>query len=71
METLRNPMDVHIIQDKLCELRGDSVWVQAVREGAVKNISSTIRMIKSQAKDNRSLVANMIGEELLTKIENF
>jgi hypothetical protein len=38
-----------------------------LREGRLKDV---IKMIKSQATDNRLLMANIIGEDLLKEIEN-
>jgi hypothetical protein len=38
-----------------------------LREARLKDV---IKMIKSQAADNRPLMANIIGEDLLKEIEN-
>lgn len=66
---LRNPMDIHKIQDKLAELPGKSLFAQAVRDNARQDINGVILMILSQARDNKKLVAEIIGEDLLTEIE--
>lgn len=41
--------------------------VKGIREHKVKEV---LQMIKDQAQDNRKLVAEIIGEKLLTQIEN-
>lgn len=58
------------IQDRIAKLPGNSLFVQACRDNARKDIDGVILMILSQAKDNRNLVACIIGEKLLTEIEN-
>ena len=46
-----------------------SVFAEAIRNGCSDNLNSVIRMIKDQANDNRAMVAEMVGEELLRRIE--
>ena len=46
-----------------------SVFAEAIRKGCCENLNAVIQMIRSQAKDNRTLVAEIIGEDLLAKIE--
>lgn len=58
------------IQGKLMTLRDESIFADAVRAGSVKDLKGTLKMIIEQSKDNRVAVAGMIGEELLSQIEN-
>ena len=58
------------IQDRIAELPGNSLFAKTCRDNARKDIDGVILMILSQAKDNRKLLAEIIGEELLTEIEN-
>lgn len=58
------------IQGKLMTLRDESIFADTVREGSVKDLKGTLKMIIEQSRDNRESVAGMIGEELLSQIEN-
>ena len=50
--------------------RAKSVFVDSILLGLeYGNIQDVITMIQMQARDHRSLVSEMIGEELLGKIE--
>lgn len=71
--TLRNPMLIHTIQDRLIALAShDSMWVQMMAQGALDGkTKQVVREIQEQARDNRELVAGMIGENLLKDIEIF
>lgn len=49
----------------------NSVFAIAIIRGIKENkANEVIQMIKEQAQDNRNLVAEIIGEKLLTQIEN-
>lgn len=67
---LRNPAEVHIIQDKLISLKGESIFAHSVRIGAKNDLNECLKMILSQAHDNRLLVSKLIGERLLKEIES-
>jgi len=71
---LRNPMELHIIEDGLLKVteNSNSMWMIAIRQGLEKRkLLSVICQIRSDASDNRRMVIEMIGEDLLNKIENF
>ncbi len=53
----------------LMGIQHQSVFAEAIRNGAKDNPKACIAMIKSQAHDNRALVAEIVGEELLGRIE--
>jgi len=57
------------IQKELLSLTDPSIWAKSIRAGAKEDYTGCIKMIISQAKDNRKLVSKIIGEELLSKIE--
>lgn len=65
----RNPAEVLIIQDELMDIKGGSIFADAVRIAAKNDLNGTLKMILSQAKDNRVVVAGVIGNRLLTQIE--
>lgn len=71
-DTLRNPMLIHTIQDRLCELiNSQSLVVQIWADNAGKHLPQVMKEIVEQATDNRRLVSELIGEELLRDIEAF
>ena len=53
----------------LMSITHGSVFAEAIRNGAKDNPKACIDMIKSQANDNRALVAEIVGEELLRRVE--
>lgn len=57
------------IQSRLSKLTSKSLFAKTCRDNAKKDIDGVILMILSQSRDNRSLVACIIGEKLLTEIE--
>lgn len=57
------------IQSRLMTLRDESVFALSIRNAAVTDLKGCIKMILDQAKDNRVLVAKIIGENLLNDIE--
>lgn len=57
------------IQGKLICLRDESVFAESVRDGAVNDLSGTLKMILEQAEDNRPMVERIIGGDLLKVIE--
>lgn len=62
-------MTISEIQKELLALKDQSIFAEAIRMGAETDLIGTIKMIISQAKDNRALVSKIIGENLLSKIE--
>lgn len=58
------------IQSKLLTLEGYSVFAISVRMAAKNDLPGCLQMIREQAKDNRELVENIIGKELLKEIES-
>jgi len=56
------------IRQQLQTLPGGSIFAQAIRNGVQVDLNGTIGMIKSQAADNYTLVADIVGEDLLTSI---
>lgn len=56
MKTSKNKL-----RTRLKNLKGESVFAYAIRAGAEKDLDGTIEMIKSQAKDNYSLVLSILG----------
>jgi len=57
------------IRERLLNVSLSTIFGQSVVMGANTDLNSTIDMIKSQAKDNFQLVADIIGEETLGMIE--
>lgn len=57
------------LQGRLLSLPGNSIFAESVRQGAVKDLKGTVRMILDQAKDNREAVMSVIGVKLLIEIE--
>lgn len=58
------------LQNKLIKLPGNSIFEDAIRHGAKKNLPACLKMILDQAADNKYLVIKIIGKNLLTEIEN-
>ena len=49
----------------------NSLFGMAIRRGLDRqDLNGVLTMIREQAKDNRPLVAEIVGEYLLTQIEN-
>lgn len=61
---------IYDIQKELLSLKDESIFAESIRLGAATDLIGCIKMIVSQAKDNRPLVAKIVGENLLRKIEN-
>lgn len=57
------------IRQQLLAITHNSVFADAIRTGATTDLNSTIDMIRSQAKDNRVLVMDIVGENVLMLIE--
>lgn len=57
------------IRQRLLSINPASVFAQAIIKGADSDLMACIEMIVSQAQDNRELVAEIVGEELLREIE--
>lgn len=53
----------------LMSIQHQSVFAEAIRNGAKDNPKACIDMIRAQAHDNRKLVADIIGVGLLIRIE--
>lgn len=60
-------MNHHELLTELSNITHESVFASAIRS----NPAGAIEMIKAQAKDNRVLVCEIVGENLVTVIENF
>jgi hypothetical protein len=60
------------IKDKLLGLNpDDGLLTMSIVDGVESGkLVQVVSMIKDQAKDNRMVMSNLIGEELLTSIEN-
>lgn len=58
------------LQNKLVNLPGNSIFEIAIRYGAKVNLPACQKMILDQASDNKYLVIKIIGENLLSEIEN-
>lgn len=58
------------IKYSLMSIPPSSVFAQAIIKGAEHNIDSVMQMIFDQSKDNRQLVSDIVGENLLSEIEN-
>jgi hypothetical protein len=58
------------IKEKLINLPGESIFAIAIRLGAKEDLYSCLKMITDQAKDNRRLVMEIIGKDLLNNIED-
>lgn len=60
------------IQGKLMCLRGESIFADSLRDNAVKDLNSCLRMILDQAGDegSRPWLIKIIGEPLLKEIES-
>lgn len=58
------------IRARLLSINNESVFARSIIKGAETDLMACIEMIQSQAVDNRSLVAEIIGEDLLTEIES-
>jgi hypothetical protein len=49
----------------------NSIFGMAIKKGLDgHNLNGVLQMIRDQAKDNRPLVADIVGENLLLEIEN-
>ena len=68
---LRNPGLIHKIQDNLVDLKGDSLFANAIRAGAISNPQEAIKMIREQYNDNPKLVAEIVGVETMKLIFEF
>lgn len=58
------------IRARLLLINPTPVFAQAIIKGAETDLMACIEMIVSQSQDNRELVAEIIGEDLLTEIES-
>lgn len=65
---LRNPALIHKIQDNLVDLKGDSLFANAIRAGAISNPQGAIKMIADQYRDNPKLVVEIVGKETMEMI---
>lgn len=57
------------IADKLAAIPGTGIAVDCIRQSSHSNTMGVIDMIKSQAEDNRHIMARLVGENLLKEIE--
>lgn len=58
------------IRQRLLSINPASVFAQAIIKGAETDLIACIEMVQSQAVENRTLVAEIIGADLLTSIES-
>ncbi len=68
---LRNPMLIHVIQDELEALQGQSIMAAAIRWGAVDSLQDCLKMIVGQYRENPRLMTGIMGIDLLRKIEEY
>lgn len=66
-----NPMRIHWIQDELMKLKGNGLLVEVIKEGALKDIISTLKMIMDYEKDAPILMCEIVGENLLNEIDDW
>ena len=57
------------IADKLAAIPGTGIAADCIRQSSHSNTMGVIDMIKSQAEDNRPIMARLVGENLLKEIE--
>ena len=70
LPNLGKAMQLMAIREELGRLDSDNPFVMAIKIGLRrKDLKRVIEMIKDQAADHRYSVSEMIGEDLLTKIE--
>lgn len=70
MTTRLSTLTLAAIQGRLMMIRGESVFAESVRQGAIKDLKGCITMIKDQSKSNRDLVEKIIGKGILVQIES-
>lgn len=58
------------IQAQLLNLKSKSMFAFGIRVTAKTDLPGTLKLIREQAADNRPMMARIIGNDLLTKIEN-
>ena len=66
-----NPMKIHWIQDKLMRLKGTDVFVNALKEGALSDIITTMKKIMDYERDAPILMCEIVGENLLNEIDDW
>lgn len=66
-----NPMLIHIIQDKLNELKGNDLVSIALRDGAKTDLSSAIQMAFGMITDNKRMANEILGEKLISEIKTY
>ena len=57
------------IRSRLLNVSLATIFGQSVSLGAANDLNGTIDMVREQAKDNRVLVADIVGETTLLLIE--
>ena len=71
-QLLRDPSLIHRIEDKIADLKGDSLFVMSIRaSGSYKNTRQAMNEIIDQYRDNPKLTTQLIGRDLLDMIEEF
>jgi hypothetical protein len=58
------------LKHRLSTLPGNSIFAQAIRNGVETDLNGTVDMILSQLQDNRVLVIDIVGEDLVLLIDN-
>lgn len=66
-----NPMKIHWIQDELMRLKGTDVFVNALKEGALSDIITTMKKIMDYERDAPILMCEIVGENLLNEIDDW
>lgn len=66
----RNPAEVLTIQDELMDIKGTGLMSDIIRHGAANHLTGTLQFIKDKGSENRPYMVEIIGERLLSQIEN-
>ena len=63
-----NPMLIHTIQDRILELKGNSILEIALYNAALTDPVSAVRLALSCHQDNPQMMTELLGEKLMTDI---
>ena len=63
-----NPMLIHTIQDRILELKGNSILNIALYNAALTDPVSAVRLALSINQDNPKLITELLGEKLMADI---
>ena len=56
------------LRQRLANLTGNSLFAQAIRNGAEIDLPGTVDMIRSQYNDNPELVTEIVGKDTIEMI---